>query len=286
LKALNSAHYTKLNQQLDSSPLGRFARIMNWGYADDGSPGDSAVAALRTYINENATRLVTEAIGAEVLTGRDIVEIGCGRGGNLALIHTYYQPARLVGLDHCASSIEYCERTYRPMGIEFVIGDAEELPFGNAEFDCVLNIESSHSYPNLDRFFLGVARVLRPAGAFLIADMFIEEQHDELLSYLASIGLKVERDRDITDNVLLSREQSAERQLSALGQLAGHPSMSELWGGEQSTVRRMLAERTLRYRLITARRAVKPVSAFQPAAVDPAIFTAPAAIFSPFWTVG
>jgi SAM-dependent methyltransferase len=50
-------------------------------------------------------------------------------------------------------------------------GDAEALPFADAEFDAVLNIESSHNYPHLERFFAEAVRVLKPGGYLVHADM-------------------------------------------------------------------------------------------------------------------
>jgi ubiquinone/menaquinone biosynthesis C-methylase UbiE len=52
-----------------------------------------------------------------------------------------------------------------------VQGDAENLPFDDESFDAVINIEASHLYPQLPRFLAEVARVLRPGGHFLYADL-------------------------------------------------------------------------------------------------------------------
>ena len=49
--------------------------------------------------------------------------------------------------------------------------DSEDLPFPDDSFDAVINIESSHTYPNFSRFLAEVARVLRPGGHFLYTDV-------------------------------------------------------------------------------------------------------------------
>jgi ubiquinone/menaquinone biosynthesis C-methylase UbiE len=56
-------------------------------------------------------------------------------------------------------------------GLDFVQGDAENLPFPDESFDAVLNVEASHANPRFPRFIAEVARVLRPGGHFLYADM-------------------------------------------------------------------------------------------------------------------
>ena len=55
-------------------------------------------------------------------------------------------------------------------GLDFVHGDAENLPFADESFDAVINVEASHAYPRLSRFLAEVARVLRPGGHFLYTD--------------------------------------------------------------------------------------------------------------------
>jgi ubiquinone/menaquinone biosynthesis C-methylase UbiE len=55
--------------------------------------------------------------------------------------------------------------------IEFIQGSAERLPFGDEDFDVVINIESSHTYGSVARFLSEVERVLRPGGYLLLADL-------------------------------------------------------------------------------------------------------------------
>ena len=51
-------------------------------------------------------------------------------------------------------------------------GSALDLPFPDASFDVVLNVEASNDYGDRRRFFREVARVLKPDGIFLYADSF------------------------------------------------------------------------------------------------------------------
>src|SRR5258708_19594708 len=60
--------------------------------------------------------------------------------------------------------------------VEFVGGDAENLPFAKASFDVVINVESAHCYGSIDRFLAEVHRVLRSSGRLAFAD-FVSERH-------------------------------------------------------------------------------------------------------------
>ena len=81
------------------------------------------------------------------------------------------QPASYTALDLNRAAVAFCRRTHNVPGVDFINGDAEKLPFPDNAFDAVINIESSGAYPNFSRFLAEVARVLRPGGHFLYADL-------------------------------------------------------------------------------------------------------------------
>lgn len=53
---------------------------------------------------------------------------------------------------------------------EFIVGDSENLPFENESFDAVICANSFHHYPNPQKFFDGVSRVLKPGGRLILRD--------------------------------------------------------------------------------------------------------------------
>jgi SAM-dependent methyltransferase len=143
--------------------------FMNYGYASLEEPlgqpsdgdGGPDVYGLQLY---------ERVAGAAELGGKDVLEVGCGRGGGTAFVFDRFGPRSMVGLDLADSAIARCRRLYARPGLTFVQGDAESLPFPAASFDVVLNVESSHCYPNVPRFLGEVHRVLRPDGVLLLAD--------------------------------------------------------------------------------------------------------------------
>jgi ubiquinone/menaquinone biosynthesis C-methylase UbiE len=104
------------------------------------------------------------------LSGKRVLEVGCGHGGGASYLMRTLHPASYTGLDLNAAGIAFCQKRHNVPGLEFVQGDAENLPFPDQSFDAVINIESSVHYPRFARFFTEVARVLRPGGHFLYAD--------------------------------------------------------------------------------------------------------------------
>jgi ubiquinone/menaquinone biosynthesis C-methylase UbiE len=84
--------------------------------------------------------------------------------------------------------------------MHFVVGSALNLPFADASFDVVLNVEASNDYGDRPRFFTEVARVLRPDGVFVYTDSFRTGQVDIMKKELAAAGFKAEF-TDVTANV-------------------------------------------------------------------------------------
>src|ERR1700757_4421321 len=105
------------------------------------------------------------------LNGKRVLEVGCGHGGGASYLMRTAGPASYTGLDLNPAGIAFCRKRHNLPGLEFVQGDAENLPFPDQSFDAVINIESSHCYPRFPRFLAEVARVLRPGGHLLYADL-------------------------------------------------------------------------------------------------------------------
>ena len=84
-------------------------------------------------------------------------------------------------------------------------GDAENLPFPDQSFDAVINIESSHCYPRFPRFLAEVARVLRPGGHFLYADLRLDVRIGEWEAALADAPIRLRSQADIKTQVYATR---------------------------------------------------------------------------------
>jgi fatty-acid O-methyltransferase len=104
------------------------------------------------------------------LSGKQVLEVGCGHGGGASYVMRTLGPASYTGLDLNPAGIAFCRERHNLPGMDFVRADAQNLPFPDQSFDAVINIESSHCYPQFSRFLDEVARVLRPGGHFLYSD--------------------------------------------------------------------------------------------------------------------
>jgi ubiquinone/menaquinone biosynthesis C-methylase UbiE len=126
----------------------------------------------------------------------------------------------MLGVDLNANAIEFCRRQHSQAGLRFSHGDAEALHFEDHSFDAVVNVEASHCYGQMERFLRGVARVLRPGGHFLFADIRRREESDRLHDQLVRSGMEIVEKENITPNILRAMESDSERRLGLIKRLA------------------------------------------------------------------
>lgn len=215
LKASYKRFYDGVSAQLAGNSFGRFSFFLNYGYVADGHPEFAAVPLPEHYFNKNSVKLVLELIGDVPVEGKRVLDVGCGRGGTIHVFVTFFNPATGTGLDLSTNAIQFCRQAHKDKRLSFHEGDAENLPFADSSFDIVTNVESSHSYPHIHQFYSQVHRVLAPGGYFLYTDALSDQQFTQSLGYLEHIGFTLERDRDITSNVLLSCDEVATTRVQA-----------------------------------------------------------------------
>jgi SAM-dependent methyltransferase len=211
--------YDRINRQLDASPFGEHALFLNYGYVPNDAPQFARIQLPANLLNKNPIRLVLELIGdCELRAEHAVLDVGCGRGAVCAVLRRYFQVGRYEGLDLSPAAIAFCQRAHRAPHTAFTVGSAERLPFESGSFDLVTNVESSHGYPDRDGFYREVHRVLREGGCFLYTDLFPVEQQERNVRVLQELGLVLEREQDITGNVLLSCDETADTHRRAFSQ--------------------------------------------------------------------
>ena len=202
--------YDLQTESLSDKPL----QFCNYGYAPlsrDEKRGAASVPQDGQYL---CMMMYHHVAGQIDIENSDVLEVGCGHGGGCQYIKRHLKARRVVGIDISQIRIDYCRKHSAFDGIAFQVGDAEKTSFDDKSFDVVVNIESSHHYPNLDRFFKEVHRILKPNGHFLYADLWSTHLMDQLKQKLRKYNLKIVSENDITPNVIESlrrASQSADR---------------------------------------------------------------------------
>lgn len=195
-------------------------KFMNYGYADEEtSSSDYDILCGNLYRNLlNQVKISPETTA---------LEVGCGRGGGSELMLQYH-PKSVTGIDFSKNVIKFCQNAYSDPRLNFVVGNAERLPFEDNSFDVIINIESSHCYGDRGAFFKEVKRVLKPSGYFLYADFMGRIHYPKRPAQLKECGLVIVSETEITSQVLRSMDQSKAYKEALLKKIAIKPLRKSL----------------------------------------------------------
>jgi ubiquinone/menaquinone biosynthesis C-methylase UbiE len=231
----------------------------SWTFMNYGYHADPPLALAAEEEDDRSCIQLYDAVASGVsLGGREVLEVGCGRGGGAAFVARHHVPERMVAIDRSPRAVAFCRHRFKVPGLSFEVGDAERLPFGDATFDMVLNVESSHCYGRLGDFFKEVRRVLRPDGRFLYADFRPAEEVDGWRGELVGAGFHIETERDLTPGVVAALEDDDERKRSLIARLIDWPLTGvfrQFAGVRGTAIYEEMRTGALAYRAFTAMRA-------------------------------
>lgn len=129
--------------------------------------------------------LVLDRIGIE--PGLDLLDVGTGSGGNVA-IPAAEQGARVVGVDVTPELLEHAARRAAAANVEveWIEGDAQELPFADASFDRVVSTFGAMFAPDHARAAAELVRVCRPGGRVAMTTWVMDGFAGELFKLTGS----------------------------------------------------------------------------------------------------
>jgi ubiquinone/menaquinone biosynthesis C-methylase UbiE len=102
----------------------------------------------------------------------DALDVGCGPGHTALAIAPRLQT--VVAIDLSEAMLAQARQLARQRGlatVRFEHGDAAHLPFADASFDVVTSRYCAHHFADPLRVLREVARVVRPGGCLLLADV-------------------------------------------------------------------------------------------------------------------
>jgi ubiquinone/menaquinone biosynthesis C-methylase UbiE len=102
-----------------------------------------------------------------------LVDIGCGPGYLAAGISRRFPDLMVTGLDISDEMVRLAKRNWSSSypGVEFLMGDAQRLPFPDNAVDFIVSSLSLHHWVDSRVAFREVHRVLKPGGQFLVFDL-------------------------------------------------------------------------------------------------------------------
>jgi SAM-dependent methyltransferase len=106
---------------------------------------------------------------AGIVRGERVLDLACGTGN--AAIEAARLGADVTGLDAAPRLIEVAEARAAAAGVEaaFVVGDAQNLPFDDGAFDCVVSVFGVIFVSDPPQAIAEIVRVLAPGGRALVS---------------------------------------------------------------------------------------------------------------------
>ena len=138
------------------------------------------------------------------ITNKDIIEIGSGRGGGLTFLTNTLKPANAIGIELNQKAVDFCNKHYQVDGLDFQQGDAQNLTLLDSCCDVVINVESSHRYPEFQQFLKETLRILRPGGYLLLTDFRYDYEMEEFNKDINQSGFELIKNQNINNEVVAS----------------------------------------------------------------------------------
>ena len=123
-----------------------------------------------------------------------ILDIACGRGGNMFRIAEDIQNSKLEGINICDYHIDFINKSIDDRSLKnrmnATLGNFMEMPYENNSFTHAFSSEVTEYAYSLDEMFSEVNRVLKPNGTFVILTWNYNEQmpRDELRTIIEPIN--------------------------------------------------------------------------------------------------
>lgn len=245
-------------QYLAGLPHAEDLLFMNYGYTSETHPQPGLDPADEPY--RLCIQLYHHTVAETPLAGKQVLEVGSGRGGGASYLARYRQPAQYTGLDFAPRAVAFCRKYHKASNLNFMTGTALQIPFADNSLDAVLNVESSHTYLSFAVFCREVFRVLKPGCWFLFTDLRDTDKAEAARTDLLQPGFTIAEEEDISREVLRAMELDHERKcrlIAAKTPFFLHTTLRQFAGTRESKVYTGLADGSVRYLRFKLQKPVK-----------------------------
>ena len=184
-------------------------QFMNYGYVPNQNEPPIRVE-LSSDVQRHSLQMYHYLATKAEVNGKDVLEVGSGRGGGAKYVAGSLGPSSYVGMDLAQNAVDLANKIHILPNLKFIQGSAESIPLQDNSIDVVLNVESCHAYGSVDNFLSEVKRVLKPGGFLLLVDFRSVENMELLKKQLKASGLTQLEEENISANVVKAMEEEDE----------------------------------------------------------------------------
>lgn len=212
-----SAWYRKLNAKVIYEILAKRVPAADWQFMNYGyMPGESEnpLNFEKCPLQQFSLQMYHYLALKVDVEGKQVLEVGSGRGGGANHIAGTLKPASYTGMDLAQNAVILARKLHNLPNLKFIQGSAESIPLENNSIDVVINVESCHAYGSVPKFLSEVKRVLKPGGHLLLVDFRKLQDLEKFEDEIRDCGMKTIEKEDISDNVVraIETEDDAKRE--------------------------------------------------------------------------
>ena len=148
------------------------------------------------FLSPGGPEEVARTVGHVDLSGKTVIDIGCGSGGATIALVDDHGAGRVIGIDVeplvCQQARERVDRRGLSDRIEIRLVPPGPLPFDRSSVGVVFSKDSIVHIADKEALAADVFRVLRPGGWFVASDWLISHDHEpspEMAAYIAAEAL-------------------------------------------------------------------------------------------------
>lgn len=129
-----------------------------------------------------------------------ILDVGCGGGINIKRMSE--NAKKVYGIDYSIESVKLSKEVNEQLidegKVEIQKGNVKNLPFEDDTFDIVTAFETVYFWPDIEKCFKEVKRVLKPGGTFLIGMETNGSDNFIMKFWKLFIDMEMYNDKEIT----------------------------------------------------------------------------------------
>jgi ubiquinone/menaquinone biosynthesis C-methylase UbiE len=247
--------FKRLNAKVTYELLAKYVpakewQFMNYGYNPTAND-PPLVLGEDKKMQRYSTQMYHYLAIKTTIEGKEILEVGSGRGGGAFYIAKNLNPKKYIGMDLAQNAVDLANKTHVLPNLSYIQGSAESIPLSDNSVDVVINVESCHAYGDVPKFLSEVKRTLRPGGYFLMVDFRNTQENMAILKKeLRESQMELLTEEDISPNVVqaIEAEDQAKRaQIEAFVPKKWQKLFSEFAGVAGSPFHLTLKEGTRSY---------------------------------------
>lgn len=218
------AWFKRLNAKITYELLAKHVpaedwQFMNYGYVPNSSEPPLDLPVDKAMKQRLPLQMYHYLALKKELKGKQVLEVGSGRGGGARHLAAHFQPTSYVGMDLAQNAVDLANRLHILPNLKFIQGSAESIPIADNSIDIVMNVESCHAYGLPEKFLQEVKRVLKPGGYLLMVDFRSDNNMPVFQQQIRRSGLQLLEEEDISNNVIRSIEEEDEAKTTRIKQL-------------------------------------------------------------------